>query len=256
MHQVRHFSRTYRCVTYCHRGFPPSSVPDQLDAYTEGALVGDLLGLLDYLELPRAFIVGHSMGGSVALNFALRHAERCAGVVLAGTGSGTTNREQFKKDIAAVVDLIQTRGMREFASIYAENPARVPFKRKDPLGWAEFRDQLGELSAVGSSLTMQGIQLRRPTIYDHKDELPGLHVPTLIILGDEDEPCIDPSVSLKRGIPSAGLVILPQTGHTLPLEEPAAFNRAVQDFFHQVEHGRWTTRTTVSSSLLPAEART
>jgi pimeloyl-ACP methyl ester carboxylesterase len=63
-----------------------------------------------------------------------------------------------------------------------------------------------------------------------------------LLTGDEDDPCIEASVLMKRSIATAGLAILPKTGHALNLEEPALFNTLVGDFFHQVEAGRWSTR--------------
>src|SRR5574340_1194956 len=65
---------------------------------------------------------------------------------------------------------------------------------------------------------------------------------TLIVCGDEDEPTLNPALYLKRAIPTAGLVMLPRTGHTMNLEEPAAFNRAVLDSVTLVEAGRWSVR--------------
>ena len=60
--------------------------------------------------------------------------------------------------------------------------------------------------------------------------------------GDEDDPCLEPCLLMKRHIRSAALVVLPNTGHALNLEEPDLFNRACDDFFHQVEAGRWQRR--------------
>ena len=67
-------------------------------------------------------------------------------------------------------------------------------------------------------------------------------VPTLIISGDEDEPCLDASLMLKRAMPSSGLVVMPQTGHACNLEEPELFNILCEQFFHQVESGRYRMR--------------
>ena len=60
--------------------------------------------------------------------------------------------------------------------------------------------------------------------------------------GDEDEPCLDASLYLKRTIPSSGLTLLPRTGHALNLEEPDLFNRLLGDFVNQVDAGRWQLR--------------
>jgi pimeloyl-ACP methyl ester carboxylesterase len=101
---------------------------------------------------------------------------------------------------------------------------------------------LKQHSPVGSALTLRGVQKRRPSLYDLTDKMKRLSVPTLVMTGDEDEPCLEASLMMKRAIPSAGLVVLPRTGHALNLEEPALFNRFVDEFFHQVESGRWLLR--------------
>jgi pimeloyl-ACP methyl ester carboxylesterase len=251
--QVRAFDRLYRCITYSQRGFPPSTVPTAPDAYSQNVLIEDLRGLVSQLGISQAHVVGFSMGGSVVLNFALRYPELCRGIVVAGTGAGTTDRATFEQNIQDVVELIRTRGMRAFAETYAEGPTRKQFKRKDPYGWSVFRDQLASHAADGQALSMLGVMLRRPTIFSLEERLRDLQVPTLIAIGDEDEPCVDVAVFLKRCLPSAGLVVLPQSGHTINLEEPAIFNAALLDFFRMVEANRWPTRSVVPTSMLSAE---
>jgi pimeloyl-ACP methyl ester carboxylesterase len=88
-------------------------------------------------------------------------------------------------------------------------------------------------------MTLRGVQARRPSLYDLEDRLRQMGLPSLIVAGDEDEPCLDASLWLKRVLPSAGLAMLPRTGHVINLEEPAAFNALCEEFFHQVETGRW-----------------
>jgi pimeloyl-ACP methyl ester carboxylesterase len=251
--QVRAFGHLYRCITYSYRGFPPSSVPEDPAAYSQDLLIEDLRALLEPLGIDQAYLVGFSMGGSMVLNFALRYPELCKGIVVVGAGAGTTNRERFETDIEQTVDLLRTRGIRAFADAYSEGPSRQPYKRKDPYGWAVFREQLAEHSPVGQALTMLGVQRNRPTIYASEAALPGLNVPTLIVIGDEDEGCVDPAVFLKRRVPSAGLLVVPQSGHAVNLEEPALFNTQVLDFFRLVEAGRWARRASVTTTLLPTK---
>ena len=81
-----------------------------------------------------------------------------------------------------------------------------------------------------------------PTILSLDDQLRQMSVPTLVIVGDEDDPYIEPAIFMKRRIPRCGLVMLPQSGHTVNLEEPALFNGAVSDFLTAVEAGRWEER--------------
>ena len=250
--QVRAFGRFYRCITYSQRGFPPSSVPSDPEAYSQDQLIEDLRGLVLQLEIQKAHFVGFSMGGNVVLNFALRYPELCSSIVVAGTGAGSTNRQTFESNISQVVELIRSRGIRAYAETYAEGPTRQPFKRKDPHGWSVFREQLAEHAADGQAYSMQGVMLRRPTVFSLEPRLRELKVPTLVAIGDEDEPCVDVAVFLKRTIPSVGLLVLPQSGHTINLEEPALFNAAVLEFFQLVERGGWPTRAVGTTSMLPA----
>lgn len=249
--QVRFFSRRYRCITYSCRGYPPSDVPDRLEDYSQDLLIEDLRELLRVLAIDQAHIVGFSMGGSVVLNFAIRYPELCRSIVAAGAGSGSGSREQWERDIASVVELIARDGVQAFADVYASGPSRQPYKRKDPQGWQEFHDRLAEHSPVGQSLTIQGVQLARPTLYTLENELDDLEIPTLIVVGDEDEACLEPGLFLKRHIRSSGLALAPQTGHAVNLEEPVIFNSLLAEFFAMVEAGRWANRGRLSTSLLP-----
>ena len=94
----------------------------------------------------------------------------------------------------------------------AAGPTRVQFLDKDPKGWQEFHGRLAAGSARGHALTMQGVQMKRPSVYDLGARMEALRVPTLVVTGDEDEPCLEPALFIKRKIPSAGLVVLPKAG--------------------------------------------
>lgn len=242
--QVRALSRRYLCVTYAARGYPPSDVPADPAAYSQELAVADALAVLDHLGIERAHVVGLSMGGFCALHLGLRHPGRTASLVVAGCGYGAhpDARESFRAESQAIADALSRQGAAAFAPTYAAGPARVQFQSKDRRGWEEFVRQLAEHSAEGSALTMRGVQRERPSLYELTDELAALQVPTLLMVGDEDEGCLEANLMLKRTISSAGLAVLPRTGHTLNLEEPALFNRLVGDFLATVEAGRWGLR--------------
>ncbi len=251
--QVRFFSHRYRVVTYNARGYPPSDVPADGDAYTQEQAVEDLRGLLEHLGITQAHIGGLSMGGNVALNFGLDHPELARSLIVAGTGTGSTDPDAFRERVNERAAHMEAQGMGGMAD-YAQGPARVQLLRKDPMGWREFADQLSEHSSIGSAHTFRGVQGRRPPIFELEPRLRNLAVPTLIMTGDEDEPCIEPSIFMKRTIPTSGLVVFPQAGHAINLEDPDLFNRTVSDFLTAVEAGRWATRETgiASGSLTGA----
>ena len=98
---------------------------------------------------------------------------------------------------------------------------------------------LAEHSAQGHALTMSMLQAKRPTLWDMEADLRRFSVPLLVIVGDEDESCLEGSLFLKRTVPTAGLLVVPRSGHNITSEEPAAFNAALADFFAAAEAGRW-----------------
>ena len=242
--QLRHFARRYRCIAYSARGYPPSDVPADADAYSQAHAVADAIAVLDHLGAVRAHVVGLSMGGFATLHLGLAHPQRASALVVAGCGYGAPRgaRAGFQSETRAIAARLEREGMAPVGADYALGPTRVQFQVKDPRGWAAFRDRLMHHSALGAANTLRGVQARRPSLYDLEAGLAALTVPTLLITGDEDEPCLDANLYLKRTIPTSGLVVLPQTGHTINLEEPDAFNRACASFFAQVENGRWQTR--------------
>lgn len=242
--QVRALSRRYRCITYGARGYPPSDVPSDPSAYSQARAVDDAIAVLDGLGIERAHIVGISMGGFTALHLGLRHADRALSLVVAacGYGSQPERQESFRKECDVIADAFRDEGSAKVAERYAVGPARVQFQNKDARGWAEFARQLAEHSDEGSTLTMRGVQRERPSLYALTDALRAMTVPTLIVTGDEDEGCLEPDLMLKRTIPSAGLAVLPRTGHTCNLEEPELFNELVLRFTTAVEQGAWGLR--------------
>lgn len=242
--QMRYFARRYRCIAYNARGYPPSDVPDESERYSQARARDDIRAVLDGLALARAHVVGVSMGGFATLHFGLAYPERAFGLVIAGCGYGAdpARREQFQLEAEAAAERFATLPPAESANSYALGPTRVQLQNKDPRGWEEFRRMLAEHSVRGSALTLRGVQKRRPSLYELVDQMRRMTTPALVMAGDEDEPCLEASILLKRTIPTAGLAILPRTGHALNLEEPARFNSIVAEFFHQVEAGRWTPR--------------
>jgi pimeloyl-ACP methyl ester carboxylesterase len=242
--QVRHFARHYRCITYNARGFPPSEVPDAVSAYSQERARDDVKSVLDHLKIDKAHVVGLSMGGFATLHFGLFYPNRARSLVVAGVGYGAEKdqRERFRNEAAIIADKLENEGMAAFAEAYAYGPTRVQLENKDSRGFAEFKRQLAEHSAEGSANTQRGVQRERPSIFDLEPQLKTLRVPTLILNGDEDWPCLLPCIFMKRAIPSAGLSLIPNSGHAINIEEPDAFNAALANFLAQVESGRWPVR--------------
>jgi pimeloyl-ACP methyl ester carboxylesterase len=250
--QMRHFTRRYRCITFSARGFLPSDVPDDVERYSQQIATDDIADVLDGLGIESAHVVGLSMGGFATLHFGLRYPQRARSLVVAGAGYGAEKAlEAYFRDVSLeVARKFEALGSVEFAKIYSTAASRIVFQLKDPRGWQEFATQLSEHSAVGSARTMQGVQARRPSIYDLEAELKAMTGPTLVVVGDEDDHCLQPGIFLKKTIPASGLLVLPKTGHTLNIDEPALFNQFVSDFLATVEQGRYLPRDPRS---MPAE---
>jgi pimeloyl-ACP methyl ester carboxylesterase len=242
--QVRHFSRRYRCIAYNARGYPPSDVPGDVERYSQERARDDIRCVLDALGIQRAHVVGLSMGAFATLHFGITYGYRAISLTVAGGGYGAhpAHYAQFQADARQNAEFIRREGMARFAATYGHGPTRVQLQSKDPRGFEEFIRQLGEHSAAGSAATMLGYQARRPSLYALTEEMKRIDVPTLVIAGDEEEPALEACLLMKRCIATAGLAILPRSGHAINLEEPALFNQLLADFFHQVEAGRWGAR--------------
>lgn len=242
--QLNFFSRRHRCITYSARGYAPSDIPADVDAYSQAIAVSDALAVLDHLGIARAHIVGLSMGGFATLHFGLVAPDRALSLTIAGAGYGAEKQyeEYFRGVSLEVADRFATLGAAAFSKTYALGASRVQFQNKDPRGWQAFADRLAQHSDIGAANTMRGVQALRPSIYDLEEQIRACTLPALIMVGDEDDHCLQPGIFMKRCLQASGLAVLPKTGHTLNLEEPALFNQLLAEFIAMVEAGRWTPR--------------
>jgi len=243
-HQMRFFSRRHRCITYSARGYKPSDVPKDWKDYSYKHWASDAIAILDHLKIDKAHVVGLSMGGFTVVVLGMLYPDRLLSLTAAGAGSGSerAHTEEFRKNSKALAEEFLKKGTAEVVKAYGLSPARIPFLVKDPRGFDEFNRMFSEHDALGCSNTMRGFQAERPSLYDFEADIRKIKVPALIVVGDEDEPCLEPSFFLKQWMPTAGLVVLPKTGHVVNQEEPAIFNEAVADFIARVEAGRWPAR--------------
>jgi len=230
--QMRYFAHSYRVVAYNARGWPPSDVPDDAAMYSQQRAADDIRAVMDGLGVDKAHVVGLSMGGFAMLHFGLNYPDRALSLTVAGCGYGAEKdrRQQFRDEADHSAAKLRRDGMAAYADVYAYGPTRVQFENKDPRGFQEFKDMLKEHSAEGSALTQLGVQKERPSLFDLEERLREVTTPMLVVTGDEET------------VPSAALFVMPNSGHTINLEEPAMFNRAVHDFIAQVDAGRWPSR--------------
>ena len=242
--QMRYFSRGHRCIAYAARGYTPSDVPPSPDLYTYKHFYTDALAVLDHLNIQKAHFVGLSMGSYSSLHVALNAPSRMLSMTLAGVGSGSNleHLDAWRQQCRETADQFEKLGAVEVAKVTREALARIPFLVKDPRGHADFYAALARHDSKGSANTMRSFQGGRPSIYTLAEAIRKVLTPALIICGDEDDACVEPSLFLKKQLPAAGLTFFPKTGHVLNLEEPALFNDMVQRFIALVEAGRWGVR--------------
>ena len=237
--QVAAWKDRWRCIAFNARGYPPSAVPEKVDAYSQEIAASDIGAVLDGFGLADAHLVGVSMGSASSLQFALAHPGRVRSVTLTSIGSGSDLKPgEFAANMEELAKLTLEKGMRALAESYGASPTRYRLKDKNPPEFGNFIEQLAAGSPRGITNTMRGVQQRRPPLYAHKERIAALRVPALIVLGAEDEPCVKPSHFLKETVLGARLEVLDKTGHAVNLEEPALYNRLVLEFIEAAEAKR------------------
>ena len=226
--QVAAFSGRFRCIVPNARGYPPSEVPEADDAYLWDRFAGDLGAVLDAAGEARAVMMGWSMGAFAALQFARLHPDRVRGLVLVGIGSGSPEADTAPWRIQmADMAAAWLEDPQRAARMLAEAPNRQALRRLNPEAFAAWLGDLEGHSPEGMARTCRNYQGRRPALQDFEAEFAGLQIPTLIVCGEEDAPCVETSHWLARTLPNARLWEPAGLGHAPNLETPELFNREV-----------------------------
>ena len=237
--QVAVWKSDWRCVTFNARGYPPSDVPPSVDAYSQDIAASDIGAVMDGLGLADAHLIGVSMGAASVLQYALRHPDRVRSATLTSIGSGADLKPgEYSIAMEELARLALDQGMQALADHYTKSPTRFRVKDKNPAGYETFIGQLIGGSVTGITNTMRGVQSRRRSVYEYRDAIAAMTVPVLIVLGEEDAPCVKPSHFIKEVLPGARLGVVPTTGHLVNIEEPALYNRLVMSFIEAVEAQR------------------
>ena len=228
--QVRALAGAYRVIAYDVRGHGLSDAPSEAAAYSQPTSVEDLRQLLAVLKVRRPAVIGLSMGGNIALNFALAHPTLVSALVIADTGAGSDGHADWVAVTQAFAAALDAGGTEAFADMAMASPLFSPYCSQWPAAQRFIRSCLMTHRARGVAHTAREVLAKRPRIYELEPRLAKLRVPTLLIVGDGDDPCLKIHDFMARTIPGARSIVLRGTGHLSNLESPAAFNASVRRF--------------------------
>jgi 3-oxoadipate enol-lactonase len=224
--QVPVFSSHYSVVVFDNRGIARSDIPDL--PFTISMMADDTVGLMDFLGIPRAHILGISMGGMIAQEIALKYPQRVNGLILACTNCGGDHAVQLAPDIVKDFSEARFTGTQEAA----RKALRCLFSdrtiQQAPGVVQRYEEVSKRFPPAGQVLIHQ---LKAIQGHDTWRELVRIQNPTLVLAGNEDV-LVPPENSriLAERIPNARLQVIEGGGHQFLIEQPDAFNRAVLEF--------------------------
>jgi pimeloyl-ACP methyl ester carboxylesterase len=222
------YGRYFRVLRYDVRGFGGSPLGEGTYSHAD-----DLAALMDYLDMPRAHLLGLSLGGMVATDFAVTYPGRVLSLVLSGpglTGLDAESPEELARYFAEVV-AARDAPPDSVVRLWLSDPLMAP-AAADP----RLRPRLERLARENARAWLNNWALRRPPGPPTIARFAEIHVPTLLLVGDRDLPSIFAAVdTLAKAIPGAKKVVIPGAGHMANMEKPGEFDAAVLGFL-----GKWT----------------
>jgi len=215
-------------VLWDYRGHGRSESPTAPAAYSMDRVVEDMAEVLEWAAPAQpAVLAGLSFGGLASLHFAIRHPNRVRALVLIDSGPGFKNPEaqaRWEKNTERTAAFVESKGMEAFVERAAgttvgrnsDDPAArlaaAAIARQDPTGLAMFARRVAGVAP--------------PVI----DELAGIDVPALVLVGEEDEAYLRAAEVMTKKLPRAERVTIAEAGHIVNIEAAAAFDAAVIDF--------------------------
>ncbi len=211
--QIEELSRDHTLILWDMRGHGRSDSPSDDLLYSESLTTGDMAALLDALGFETAVIGGLSLGGYMSLAFYADFRERVDGLLIIDTGPG------FRKDTAR--DAWNQTAIDRAIAIERDGAAALEGRSAEQAG-SEHREISGLARAARGMLTQQTSRVI--------ESLPGIEVPSIVVVGADDEPFLIATDYMAAKIPGARKVIIPDAGHAANLDQPRAFNEAIAGF--------------------------
>lgn len=210
--QVEALKGSYRVITWDMRGHGQSDSPDDPKAYSEQATVDDMAAILKHLGIEKAVIGGLSLGGYMSLAFNVAHPNMVRALMLFDTGPGYKNpvgREGWNETARKRAEIFESKGLDALGS---SAEVRIAQHR----------------SAQGLAHAARGMLAQ----FDSRiiESLPGISVPTLVLVGDNDTPFLGGTDYMANKIPNSTKVVIENAGHASNIDQPEAFNTEVRKF--------------------------
>ncbi len=226
---------SFRLIMSDILGHGGSDKPLQAASYRVEPVAADLINLLDQLELAQAHLLGYSMGGRLALYLALQQPERFRSLVLESASPGladAADRAQRRRRDDALAEKIESRGIEWFVDYWGMLPLWASQSQLPAAMLAAQRDQRLRNSPSGLANSLRGMGSgAQPNLWS---ELPDLRIPTLLLVGENDEKFQKVNSQMAKLIPLSRVALVPSAGHNTHLENPRAFSRAVSSFLLSV----------------------
>ena len=218
--QMPAFSKSFQVITFDLRGHGQSDKP--AGPYDMAIFSADLADLLQTLGIGAAHIVGLSLGGAVALQFALDYPAHVRTLTIVNSGPTLGDPAYAQQEIERRVGIVQHQGMRAMGQALSANlfprPEQANLRATFVERWAE-NDPEAYIHATRSMLG-----------WDVTDRLNALQCPTLVIAADQDYSPVALKEAYVKRIPNAQLVVIPDAHHALPMEQPEQFNNVLGRF--------------------------
>jgi len=234
--QMPAFAKKYRVVVCDSRGHGASEAPGDLAQYDLWTCVEDQRALMDHLDIREAYVGGLSMGGMIAMRFALKYPERVRALLLCDTGPGLqgAHRHWFDALYGSAQDLIRTEGVGAWLKrMWPVLAQAFPPQGQLPAGVRRHLEGLERMSADGFLGGAQALRDQDNVL----ERLSEIRVPTLIIVGDQDLLLAD-SRAMQQRIAGNQFVLVRDSLHGSAVWQPELFTKAVLDFLALVDAGQ------------------
>jgi len=234
--QMPAFAKKYRVVVYDSRGHGASEAPSDLTQYDLWTCVEDQRALMDYLDIREAYVGGLSMGGMIAMRFALKYPQRLRALLLCDTepGLGGPHRQWLDALYGSADQVIRTEGVGGWLKrVWPVLAQAFPPQERLPAGVRRHIEGLARMSPDGFLGGAQALRQQDKVL----ERLSEIRVPTLIIVGEQDL-FVGPSRAMQQRIAGSQFVLIRDSLHGTCVWQPEAFTRAVLDFLALVDAGQ------------------